>query len=103
MTFEKLDELIKAIAEYPDLKKYQNADGFFDSEVCPIPEVLDKRIEELSAHMAGIFIDSRGQHSDLYYKAKKAGYRLRVTEQDSFGPLGVLYTAKDESFMVGYG
>ena len=53
--------------------------------------------------MAEIFIDSEGQHSSAYYQAKRAGYRLRVTEQDSFGPLGVLYTEKDNSFMVGYG
>ena len=103
MSFEKLDELIKAITEYPDLKKYQNEDGFFDSDVCPLPEDLDKLIEELSYRMAGIFIDSQGQHSDLYYKAKKAGYRLRVTERDSFGPLGVLFTAEDDAFRVGYG
>jgi hypothetical protein len=101
MTFEKLDELTKVITEYPNLKNYQTHDGFFDYDL--LPEDLRNKIDELSGHMAGIFIDGQGQHSDLYFKAKKAGYRLRVTERDSFGPLGVLYTAKDDSFMVGYG
>lgn len=103
MAFEKLDELTKKLKEYPNLKSYQNEEGFFDSEMFPQPEDLTKLIEELSSHMSGIFIDDEGQHSDAYFRAKKAGYRLRVTERDSFGPLGVLYTEKDNSFMVGYG
>lgn len=103
MTFEKLDELTKKLKEYPNLKSYQNEEGFFDSELFPQPEELQKLIDELSYHMAEIFINSEGQHSSAYYQAKRAGYRLRVTERDSFGPLGVLYTEKDDSFMVGYG
>lgn len=103
MTFEKLDELTKKLKEYPNLKSYQDEDGFFDSQLFPQPKDLEELIDELSHHMAEIFIDSQGQHSRTYYEAKRAGYRLRVTEQDSFGPLGVLYTEKDNSFMVGYG
>lgn len=103
MSFEKLEELTKKLIEYPNLKSYQNEEGFFDSDMFPQPEDLEKLIEELSSHLSGIFINSQGQHSAAYYAAKKAGYRLRVTERDSFGPLGVLYTEKNDAFMVGYG
>jgi len=103
MSFEQLDELTKKLREYPNLKSYQNAEGFFDSELFPQPEDLEKLIDELSYYMAGLFIDNQGQHSAAYYVAKKAGYRLRVTERDSFGPLGVLYTEENDAFMVGYG
>ena len=103
MSFEQLDELTKKLREYPNLKSYQNEEGFFDSDMFPQPEDLEKLIEELSSHLSGIFINNQGQHSATYYAAKKAGYRLRVTERDSFGPLGVLYTEKNDAFMVGYG
>ena len=33
MAFEKLDELTKKLKEYPNLKSYQNEEGFFDSEM----------------------------------------------------------------------
>ena len=103
MSFEQLDELTKKLREYPNLKSYQNAEGFFDSELFPQPEDLEKLINELSYHMAELFINSQGQHSAAYYAAKKAGYRLRVTHRDSFGPLCVLYTEENNAFMVGYG
>lgn len=34
------------------------------------------------------FIDAKGQCSRLFYNVKQAGFRTRITERDSFGPLG---------------
>lgn len=102
MTFEKLDELTKAIADYPQLSDHQNEDGFFNFDE-ELPQDLRSKLDALEEHLSGLFIDNRGQHSNTYFQAKKAGYKLVVVERDSFGPLGVRYIEKDHKFSVVYG
>lgn len=56
----------------------------------------------LSSALNGHLVDA-GQHSNVYYELKKAGYSLRTGESDSFGPLSAVLTAPNNEWQVCYG
>jgi hypothetical protein len=60
-------------------------------------------MSKLSDALNTNLITNDGQHSDVYYELHKAGYRLRVGEKDSFGPLSVVFTCPNDTWQVCYG
>lgn len=60
-------------------------------------------MEKLMSTLDGNLIDSEGQHSDVFYELRRAGYRLRTGESDSFGPLSSVITIPDTEWNICYG
>ncbi len=59
MSFEQLDELTKKLREYPNLKSYQNAEGFFDSELFPQPEDLENSLMSFPITWLGYLLTTK--------------------------------------------
>lgn len=108
----KLDTLIKAISEHPKLEDAIEVDehGVRWLQMCNIcnehihaePSMVEL-LNQLNGELCGLFIDDQGQHSALFYKASKRGYRMRTGERDSFGPLSSIMTHASIDWQVAYG
>ena len=67
------------------------------------PEDYKVLLEKLSVALNDNLINPKGGNSDTYYELKEAGFRLWVTERDSFGPLGCAITCPYSDWSVSYG
>lgn len=60
-------------------------------------------MDKLMSTLDGNLIDSKGQHSDVFYELRRAGYRLRTGESDSFGPLTAVIVIPETEWNICYG
>lgn len=98
------EDLMKILVTHPDFDKALvrvDIDGMELSTPClidpniidDVPNVADCKnlvliILSVYQFLDQHFIDPKGQCSRLFYDVKQAGFRTRITERDSFGPLG---------------
>lgn len=62
-----------------------------------------KLIGALVEYLCEEFITNQGGNSSSYYEAKRQGFKLRVGESDSFGPLSCVLTSSNYNWRVMYG
>ena len=67
------------------------------------PEDYKVLLEKLSVALHDNLISTKGGNSNIYYELKTAGFKLWVTERDSFGPLGCAITCPYKDWSVSYG
>jgi hypothetical protein len=60
-------------------------------------------LERLARLLDEVMILPSGQHSLTFFELKRNGYRVWVTERDSFGPLGSAISCPDSDWSVCYG
>ena len=68
-----------------------------------IPEEFEALMISLSEVLCGELISQSGQHSPVFYELKRAGYRLRTGESDSFGPLSSVIVIPGTNWSICYG
>lgn len=66
-------------------------------------EDLVKLIEELTLFADTELITKDGQSSNLFYEIRNYGFTSRVTESDSFGPLGSMLRPPNSHWSFYYG
>lgn len=66
------------------------------------PEIV-QLICKLDNYLCFTMINDQGQHSQDYYRARSAGYKLATGEKDSHGPLSTVYTSLDEKWKFCFG
>jgi hypothetical protein len=110
----KAEEVLKALKELSDDERTQ---GFLEEyegrRWLPVDNILNGYqeapedykvlLEKLSLALHGNLISSKGGNSSTYYELKEAGFKIWVTERDSFGPLGCAITCPYEDWSVSYG
>lgn len=107
----ELDKLVQEVSQHPDLESViEECDGVRWLAMC---NAINGHIEtsasmlevltRLSNFVHDEFITSDGQHSDLFYTAKKFGYGMRTGESDSFGPLSSIMKPPNGDWQVCYG
>lgn len=64
---------------------------------------LAKLIEELALFADTELISKDGQSSNLFYEIRKHGFTSRITESDSFGPLGSMIRPPNSHWSFHYG
>lgn len=67
------------------------------------PDDYKVLLEKLSDALHGNLISPKGGNSNTYHELKVAGFKLWVTERDSFGPLGCAITCPYSDWSVSYG
>lgn len=67
------------------------------------PDDYKALLDKLSIALHGNLISTKGGNSNIYYELKAAGFKLWVTERDSFGPLGCAITCPYADWSVSYG
>lgn len=97
-THPKIDSLLE---EYEG-NKYLPCSNILNEHV-EAPDDFKVLMSLLMHLLEGCLISSEGQHSDYYFKIQKNGYSARVTERDSFGPLGCAVRKHDMDWTVCYG
>lgn len=110
----KAEEVLKALKELSDDERTQ---GFLEEyegrRWLPVDNILNGYqeapedykvlLEKLSLALHGNLFSSKGGNSSTYYELKEAGFKIWVTERDSFGPLGCAITCPYEDWSVSYG
>lgn len=66
-------------------------------------EEYTKLMEELSTSLNELLINSKGQHSNVFYELKNAGHNLQTGEADSSGPLSGIVVCPNANWRVCYG
>ena len=106
-----LSNIVKEIEDHPHLKQlikenevseqllYLSDTSVEESS----PEDFKQLLNQLNEELCGSFITNQGQHSKLYYQAVDEGYKLKVVERDSFGPLVVRFSPKHYKWFFCYG
>ena len=59
-------------------------------------------VNKLFSKLDDTLITPKGQHSNVYYELKNAGYKLRVIEQDVYGSLSASIKCPNEDWEVNY-
>lgn len=67
------------------------------------PEDYKDKIDPLSLVLYANLINDDGQHSEVFYELRNAGYSLRTGERDSFGPLSSIIKCPFADWYVSYG
>ena len=67
------------------------------------PDDYKEKLDILSDKLNGYLITPDGHHSKIYYELRRAGYRLRTGESDSFGPLSAVIVCPYADWSVCYG
>ena len=110
----KAKEILKAIK---DVNSDSRTEGFLEKykgrKWLPMDNILNGHLEapedykvlleKLSAALYANLINPKGGNSSTYYELKEAGFKLWVTERDSFGPLGCAITCPYSDWSVSYG
>ena len=110
----KAEEVLKALKEVSSdsrtegfLEQYEGkrwlpVDNILNGHL-EAPEDYKVLLEKLSGALYDNLISTKGGNSSTYYELKEAGFKLWVTERDSFGPLGCAITCPYSDWSVSYG
>lgn len=60
-------------------------------------------VRDLVTFLCEHMISPKGGNSNIYYEARRNGFKLRVGESDSFGPLSCILTGGGGEWCVMYG
>ena len=60
-------------------------------------------VRDLVTFLCEHMISPKGGNSNIYYEARRNGFKLRVGESDSFGPLSCVLTGGGGEWCVMYG
>ncbi len=96
------DERTEGFLEEYEGRKWLPVDNILNGHQ-EAPEDYKVLLEKLSDALHGNLISPKGGNSNTYHELKVAGFKLWVTERDSFGPLGCAITCPYADWSVSYG
>ena len=96
------DERTQGFLEKYKGRKWLPMDNILNGHL-EAPEDYKVLLEKLSDALHDNLINPKGGNSSTYRELKIAGFKLWVTERDSFGPLSCAITCPYSEWNVGYG
>lgn len=102
-TFEELSSLDALLSKAIGKRKLPES-KFLDTEwIDKQPTEIVNLICKLENYLCFTMINDTGQHSQDYYRARSAGYKLTTGEKDSHGPLSTVYTSLNDKWKFCFG
>lgn len=102
-TFEELNTLDALLTKAIGRRKLPES-GFLNTDwIDKQPTEIVQLICKLDNYLCFTMINDLGQHSQDYYRARSAGYKLATGESDSHGPLSTVYTSINENWKFCFG